>query len=64
LAGPGRWQIGALNDAGPISDGLAAALVCDSVLAPVVVGSVDHDALDAMTDEWSRRLTVTEWIFS
>jgi hypothetical protein len=49
---PGLDEGATLTGVGPISDGLAAALACDSALTPVVVGSVDHDALDAMTDEW------------
>ncbi|GAA2089163.1 HNH endonuclease signature motif containing protein [Actinomadura alba] len=41
-----------LAGVGPISDRLAAALSCDSIITPTVLGAVDHDALNAMTAEW------------
>jgi 5-methylcytosine-specific restriction endonuclease McrA len=51
---PGLGEGATLTGVGPISDGLAAALACDSALGPTVVASVDRDALEAMTDEWLR----------
>jgi hypothetical protein len=39
---------------GSISDRLAGALACDSVVTPTVVGAVDQDALTQMTDAWLR----------
>jgi hypothetical protein len=49
---PGLSDSATLAGVGPISDGLAAALACDSLMTPTVAGAVDHDALEAMTDEW------------
>ena len=49
---PGLGQGATLTGVGPVSEGLAAALACDSTMTPTVVGSLDRDALDAMTDEW------------
>jgi hypothetical protein len=49
---PGLGEGATLPGVGPISDGLAAGLVCDSVITPIVVGAVDRNALAAMTDEW------------
>jgi uncharacterized protein DUF222 len=49
---PGLGQGAFLVGIGPISDGLAVGLACDSALTPTVVASVNRDALDAMTDEW------------
>lgn len=43
-----------LSGVGPISDHMAAALACDSVVTPTVTGAVDHQALAAMTEEWIR----------
>lgn len=51
---PGLTEGAALAGVGPISDGLAGALACDSTLTPTVVGAVDHDALTQMTDVWLR----------
>ncbi|HEX6471349.1 MAG TPA: DUF222 domain-containing protein [Streptosporangiaceae bacterium] len=49
---PGLDAGASLTGAGPISGALAAALGCDSVLTPTVVGAVDRDALAEMTDTW------------
>ncbi|MBC6471409.1 DUF222 domain-containing protein, partial [Actinomadura alba] len=49
---PGLGDGAILAGVGPISDGLAAALACDSSMTPTVIGAVDHDALEAMTNEW------------
>jgi hypothetical protein len=51
---PGLDAGAVLAGHGPIGDTLAAALACDSTITPTVVGAVDHDALEAMTDEWLR----------
>jgi hypothetical protein len=49
---PGLGDGAVLAGVGPISDGLAGALACDSTTTPTVVGAVDHDALAQMTDAW------------
>jgi hypothetical protein len=49
---PGLGQGAVLAGVGPISDGLAAALACDSTMTPTVTGAVDQDALKAMTGQW------------
>jgi hypothetical protein len=51
---PGLGGGAVLAGAGPISDNLAAGIACDSIMTPTVVGAVDHDALEQMTDEWLR----------
>ena len=49
---PGLGSGAALEGIGPISNTLAGGLACDSILTPIVTGTIDHDALRAMTDEW------------
>jgi hypothetical protein len=43
-----------LGDVGPVSERMAAALACDSVVTPTVTGAVDRQALTGMTEEWLR----------
>jgi hypothetical protein len=43
-----------LGGVGPISERMAAALACDSIVTPAVTGAVDHQALTDMADEWLR----------
>jgi hypothetical protein len=49
---PGLGDGATLAGYGPVSDGLASTLACDSTITSTVVGAVDHDALTAMTGEW------------
>ncbi|MBC6463011.1 HNH endonuclease signature motif containing protein [Actinomadura sp. HBU206391] len=49
---PGLGSGASLHGVGPIGNGLAGALACDSVITPVVTAAIDLDALAKMTELW------------
>ncbi|WP_344398295.1 HNH endonuclease signature motif containing protein, partial [Actinomadura alba] len=49
---PGLGGGATLHGVGPIGNGLAGALACDSVITPTVTATVDLQALAEMTEEW------------
>ncbi|WP_187245753.1 HNH endonuclease signature motif containing protein [Actinomadura alba] len=49
---PGLGSGASLHGVGPIGNGLAGALACDSVITPVVTAAIDLDALAKMTEQW------------